>query len=181
MSDDPSAAEALSAADIAGLKMMMPHHREEWLRTHADVILVTFDRFLDRERAAAPDWPTLANIIREVDGNHDLGAGELAERILAHPRFDRERAEAALPTLDVERLDTAFREMADRGWLRFPDGHGLRTYTNVFLEAYGRAIRSTPEHDWTRAAHVHNPVSRPGDTNAYCSSCGFFPLPEAER
>lgn len=36
---------------------------------------------------AALDWPTLANIIREVDGNHDLGAGELAERILAHPRY----------------------------------------------------------------------------------------------
>lgn len=32
------------------------------------------------------DWPTLANVIREVDGNHDLGAGELAERILAHPK-----------------------------------------------------------------------------------------------
>lgn len=35
---------------------------------------------------AALDWPTLANVIREVDGNHDLGAGELAERILAHPK-----------------------------------------------------------------------------------------------
>lgn len=30
-----------------------------------------------------PDVDTLANIIRIVDGNHDLGAGELAERILS--------------------------------------------------------------------------------------------------
>ena len=29
----------------------------------------------------------LAAIIREVDGNHSLGASELAEAVLAHPRF----------------------------------------------------------------------------------------------
>lgn len=29
-----------------------------------------------------PDVDTLANIIREVDGNHDKGAGELAELII---------------------------------------------------------------------------------------------------
>ena len=45
----------------------------------------------EQERAARPavpalDWPTLANVIREVDGNHNLGAGELAERILTHPK-----------------------------------------------------------------------------------------------
>ena len=52
-------------------------------------------------RPIPPDrgWLTLANIIREVDGNRDLGAGELAERILAHPRF---AADTARPGLDVE-------------------------------------------------------------------------------
>ena len=27
--------------------------------------------------------------------------------------------------------------------------------------------------------HVHTPTSKPGDANAYCSTCGFFPLPLA--
>lgn len=31
------------------------------------------------------DWPVLAAVIRRVDGRHDLGAGDLAEAILAAP------------------------------------------------------------------------------------------------
>lgn len=37
----------------------------------------------DALRAALPDVDRLAQIIREVDGNHDLGAGALAEAIVA--------------------------------------------------------------------------------------------------
>lgn len=33
---------------------------------------------------------TLAQIIREVDGNHDIGAAALAEAIMAHPGFKQE-------------------------------------------------------------------------------------------
>lgn len=40
----------------------------------------------EAEQRGGLDWPTLSNVIREVDGNHDLGAGELAERILRHPK-----------------------------------------------------------------------------------------------
>jgi hypothetical protein len=47
----------------------------------------------------------LAEIIREVDGNHDLGAAALAEAILAHPGFsgchDGSVASAAQGVLDV--------------------------------------------------------------------------------
>jgi hypothetical protein len=67
----------------------------------------------DAPRTEAPDlpWVYLASIIRQVDGNHQLGAGELAERILAHPRFPEVAAlSSATPApdrLDVERLAIA--------------------------------------------------------------------------
>jgi hypothetical protein len=76
--------------------------RRHWARVEVRpsdlaIIIATLDaaraQAVKRALAAAPvdrdglDWPTLANIIREVDGNHDLGAGELAQRILDHPRF----------------------------------------------------------------------------------------------
>lgn len=66
-----------------------PPHEPFYCRIHGDVRL-TLDA--DHCRTTTPpaaglDWPTLANIIREVDGNHDLGAGELAQRIIEHPRF----------------------------------------------------------------------------------------------
>jgi hypothetical protein len=38
-------------------------------------------------------------------------------------------------------------------------------------------------HDTPEAAHQHDPVTRAGipATNAWCSICGFFPLPLAHR
>lgn len=40
--------------------------------------------------------------------------------------------------LDVDRLDRTFTEMAQRGWLNLPDGHGPSVIRDVFIEAYGR-------------------------------------------
>ena len=39
----------------------------------------------------------LADIIREVDGNHSLGAAALAEEILKHPSISVQIAEAMRP------------------------------------------------------------------------------------
>ena len=61
------------------------------------------------------DWTTLANIIREVDGNHDLGAGELAERILAHPKAHAALAAGVRPP-EPPPASTDF--VVDSGYLR---------------------------------------------------------------
>jgi hypothetical protein len=61
------------------------------------------------------EWPELANDIRAVDGNHDLGAGELAARLVE--RGWRRSQPASEPSLDVERLARAMSIVGPfRGW-----------------------------------------------------------------
>jgi hypothetical protein len=65
----------------------------------------------------------LANIIRQVDGNHSLGAGALAEAIMNHPSFvwPSRAIDVAIDALDpdmsrreiVELRETLIRERAN--------------------------------------------------------------------
>ena len=68
------------------------------------------------------DWPTLANIIRAADGNHILGAGDLADAILTalSERGYTIVASDRLAGLDVERLANA---IARTRWPSFVSIH----------------------------------------------------------
>lgn len=82
----------MTAVDEARDALLADFHKAAWT-AEGSLVSVMFaakvDALIAAVRAereglvALPDWPTLANIIRTVDGKHDLGAGELAERILA--------------------------------------------------------------------------------------------------
>lgn len=41
----------------------------------------------------------------------------------------------------IEGLDAVFRELIERGWVTLPDGHGVATIRDVFVEAHVRAMR----------------------------------------
>jgi hypothetical protein len=67
-------------------------------------------RSLDAERAARapegePEWPALANDIRRIDGNHDMGAGALAEALT---QAGWSRAARAEPGRERAALDSIF-------------------------------------------------------------------------
>jgi hypothetical protein len=115
----------------------------------------------------ALDWPTLANIIREVDGNHDLGAGELAERILTHPKFrlTRDQDAAVLALRNKAQVVIRKWESARLG-SPFGDGNAALADLRRVLSHHSAAA------DDIRERHVHK-LDRPlADGTFICYLCG---------
>jgi hypothetical protein len=81
-------------------------HPAESIAAIADRIVADHNATLDAARTPEAQWPDLANDIRLVDGNHDLGAGELAEAL------------------------------TKRGWSRTPGEPGLRTAAQAVLDEW---------------------------------------------
>lgn len=63
------------AMDIESSDLALAASADRWVAAEKEVRAVA-------ERNVLPDVDTLAQIIRTVDGNHDLGAGALAEAII---------------------------------------------------------------------------------------------------
>ena len=63
-------------------------------------------------REPRTDWTDLANDIRRVDGNHDLGAGALAEALIERGWTKAAAPDAALRELLIENTDALV------GWIR---------------------------------------------------------------
>ena len=100
---------AATTAEKMGVSIEAHNRFSEPPRNRNEERIAELEAAIDAARAAHTpntlDWAILANIIREVDGNHDLGAGELADRIIEHPRFAH--TPSAGEGLDVERLHAA--------------------------------------------------------------------------
>lgn len=99
-------------------------------------------------RTAAPDVDQLANFIREVDGNHSMGAGTLAEKIVEWLEHHRVSAVGALTDAQIDEVWSGM-PGGPAGWLK---EFGYSQYARAILAAAskpaytgaGPAMSATP-------------------------------------
>ena len=131
-------------------------------------------------------WAFLDPITQQdyVGEKVDVEADNIAafRRILR--QWDHESALAASEPpsegLDAERLRKALEmTLAELRRRERAAGKVIASDVAMFARAALDGLRLDPSvaARLREQPHVHTPTSRPGDTNAWCSTCGYFPLP----